>query len=425
MAAIHIEVCLHNRTFRGRAGDGCRTAWPPSPARLIGALLSGAHRLDDAHCAAARSAIQELTELPDDPLIVAGPAPVELAARLHWYTKRNAPWRNSECHVFADLVRIIGGLPGVQPSKGVKARTVSLLPGDNLMIYEVPGELPAASVTALTAAAHAVTHFGTHGDFASVTVDVGKSVRDDTDAAVLEPAPGGEIAVRCWTPRTVEFYDALFDAGIGRVDADPRVPIVRYRQRSVTVTESRDALIVRALLDGPVPLSKYRYVHAEATQLASGKNVELFPAVDRRDARQVHGLIFSGEDRAEAVASCARLVDQMSNPVLVTLRAEAWSGPAAVWESVTGMVAHRDAFIARREAEVFCSDAGLELLDIAPQPWRHGQGVVPGIGCPYRQWFVRAVSRSGPRTGPIAIGRFTETGAGLLASARNVEVIAA
>lgn len=421
--AIRLSITWHGGTFRGRAADPTRTCWPPSPARMVGALLAGAHNLDGQDRDAARDAIGALTALPN-PLIVTGAQPVELADNLQWFTPRNAGMPDDDKnHATGGIKAFLDAMPGVDAiNRTTKARTASLLPGAYQMAYLIDGELGGAQVEALRSAAAEVPYFGASTDQATVTVEVAVASAGELadelcweGLCVWEPSAGG-TPIRAWTPDTVAFYDDRFECGGTKVDADPRVPLTGYRPRSRAEKPAKWPLLIRALAEGPAVIGDWPQLLGSVRERVSGLDVAVFPAVDMSRANRVLGIIFTGGDRARGVSACSGLLDPVADSAHVTLQPRTWSGPATVWESVTGMVAHRDAFIARGEAELICADAGLSLVDLSSQPWRRGQGTVPGVGRQYRQWFIRAASDE-PTAGPISVGRFAETGAGLLAPA--------
>lgn len=87
-----ITVEFTQCTYRGRDGRPGPIAWPPSPARLAGALLAGAHALSadcdrvDGRCESARAALTRVCSA-GQPWIVAPPPPLgfDPNRRLQWF----------------------------------------------------------------------------------------------------------------------------------------------------------------------------------------------------------------------------------------------------------------------------------------------------------------------------------------------------
>ncbi|BBY54095.1 hypothetical protein H7J07_05655 [Mycobacterium koreense] len=436
--ALDVTIRLHNNTFRGRAGDPDTTAWPPSPARLIGALLAGAHALrpvhgePDALADSAVAAVEALTAAPL-PAVVTGSEPVEMAGNTAWFTTKS-PWtvklaekdRSGKEATPAELASVIEPVHSVDArNKVVKSRTLSLLTGSNVIRYLIDTEVPGPSLAALRSAAELIGHFGSATDIATVTVADHRAGLDeltaqvDADETVWVPERSGAagVLVRGWTPATVSFYDDMFADGGAALRGDPRVPMVRYRPIGPP-PPPLPSLIVRPFTGGVRSMKEFPAIYAQTAELLDGLDVDVHPALDRNREGRVRGLILGGADRDEAVVRLDGLLDPDVADGYAALDPDTWSGPSRQWESVTSLVAHHDPFIARGEVEVFLSDVGLRLAAMTASPWKQFQSPAHGIGAGYRHWYVTATSDE-PLAGPIRAGRFPETGAGLLAPVRG------
>ncbi|MFZ2239688.1 MAG: hypothetical protein WAV90_09130, partial [Gordonia amarae] len=425
------------RSFRGRGSDSDRTSWPPSPARLIGALLSGAHALRPVHGVAhtvadtAVAAVNVLTRAPL-PLIVTGEDPVELGNGTIWYAPKHAD--GSSLGVVTEqsgpvitpsvmrAAKVLAAIPGADNRNRVaKPRTLSVLPARSKVRYIIDADIGPGQIDALGDAAELIGHFGASTDTATVTVAATDGWELLDGEVVWTPSvdkSDGDVVVRGWTAGTVSFFNDVFDAGGTAVSGDFRVPMVGYRRSSDPADVDRPSpeLLVRPLRGGPVPLRDYARLHTTASSLCGTLDVAIHPATDRNRGHRVRGLILSGADRGEAIAALDPLLDLGATLPHTSLNPNTWSGPATSWESATALVAHSDPVVARGEAAVFLADLGLRLVAITDRPWLHGQAAAPvpepGYGC----WYVTATSDE-ERFGPIRFGRFQDTGAGMLAPA--------
>lgn len=445
---VHIDLISH--TFRGRAACQQRSAWPPSPARLVGALLAGAHTLPGAdpdspsgQCQAARKALSTLTAAPL-PMIVTPAPPVEMADNdLTWYAPDHPvgnlfekPKKNTssgQVSVTDDgrksakvLRKVVSPPTGMDASnKQPKTRTVSQLPLGTRVTYVIAAEIAdGEQLDALRAAAQAVPYFGASCDHAVVTVgrddctvdELQENLRDGEQVWVAATGRGRSgSTIRGWSAATVEFFDDIHRDGGTPAAADARVPETRYVRYRGKISEDprHENLLILPFSGGVKSLRQFAVI---AAGLDTDEHVLVLPALDRNRGDRVRGAILVGPGRHE-VADRYADVFALDNDVLSTgMNPPTWVGPSERWESVTPIAGHPDSFIARGEIELDLREQGLQLVAMTGGGWRKWHTTRLDLLVQYGRWFVTARTLDGqPISGPIRIGACETAGAGLLA----------
>jgi hypothetical protein len=429
---LRITVELLNRTFRGRAGDQSETTWPPSPVRLLGALLRGAHSLDGADdpdepsglCALARQALARVTAAAP-PIIIAPEPPVELAHRTTWFAPRDAGDDKE------GRKKLVAQPPSTASFNRVpKSRTVSLLPlGNEVRFYVAVDVMSDQHWLALKAAAAAVPFFGSSIDHAQITIEQVDSAPEPSPGEhVWRPAPAGSAdtgaQLRTWTPDTIAWLDDNHAHG-GASIADWRVRTTRYTQRPLPASSSGPRVggtVHMLTLRAPITLRSY----AERVAAVPGwDGAGILPAVEFNAPDRVRGigLYGAGSDAALAVAP-EELLDQsgLFPGSFTSWELGTWIGPAPRWQSATASAAHRDPRVARMQLDTELRSHGLRLTALSRSPlarWHSRQLAVPSN---YGLWFLTAEAvdpDSDPVTGPIRIGECLPSGAGLLTPIRT------
>lgn len=424
---LQITVELLNRTFRGRAADQSATTWPPSPVRLLGALLQGAHNLDGAddpggpsgQCALARQALAQLTTAAP-PLIIAPAPPVELADTTIWFAPRAADDHKE------GLKRFVAQHPSTASFNRVsKPRTVSLLPQGNEVRFYVAADVTSDQQwLALKAAAAAVPFFGSSTDHAQISIERLDAVPEPSAGEHLwRPAPAGSTdtgaQLRTWTPETITWLDDNHSHG-GAAVADWRIRTTRYTQRPIPGANSKpevDGNVHMLTLRAPITLRRY----AERVAAVPGwQGAEILPAVEFNEPDRVRGIGLYGPGRDAALAAAPE--DLVGESVLfpgsfTSWEVSTWVGPAQRWQSATASAAHRDPRVARIQLDTELRSHGLRLTALSRSPltrWHSRQLAVPSN---YGLWFLTAEAvdlDSDPVSGPIRIGQCLPSGAGLL-----------
>ncbi len=424
---VCFTVELLNGTFRGRSGDQTATAWPPSPVRLIGALLSGAHNLDGADpatpsgpCASARRALETVIAAPP-PIIVTPEEPLELAGGTTWFAPRTGD---------GEAIKKLVEAPGVAASSNrtLKPRTVSLLPVGSVIRYYVDADIADGEQwEALCSAAHSVPYFGSSVDHAQVTVE--------RVEAEPEYALGGHVwgplapdsnrtgrALRTWTRETLAWFDDVHRAG-GESIADWRITTTTYAH----VAPTPGASIFRGCgdfhmltLNSPITLREFASRVAGEPEWVGA---DIFPAVEFNAPDRVRGFGLYGAGTGEALAAApADLAAGADAPGSFTSwNRSTWCGPARVWQSATAAADHRDARVARKQLDADLRRYGLRLTEISSRPFTRWHSKRLSVPPNYGLWFVTAECaepQEDPIAGPVRIGECLSSGAGLMTPCR-------
>ncbi len=209
---LYVQVVWDRPEFHGK-GQRRRIDWPPSPVRLLGALISGAYALDAPARQVALQALERVSQTPA-PLIYAPYA--EVLDLPGTYTQRSGldvPGGTGNLKVlreFLDLSLV---------EMDTASRTLKSMDGVALdfptAVFEIRGDFTAEEVGALNAAAAEVGYFGRSLDPASLFVTKERpALLDRRDAAEdptlgrLLPVPNTAGHTRGWTPGTIDWFDA-------------------------------------------------------------------------------------------------------------------------------------------------------------------------------------------------------------------------
>lgn len=426
---IQVNVELLCGSYRGRAVDQDRTSWPPSPVRMLGALLAGAHSLDGSHgdtptgkCADARRALEQITTAPP-PLIVTPEAPVELADTVVWFAPRDAG--DSYRVELSRLVR----RPAVLSSSNLvsKPRTVSLLPLGNVIRFNIDTDIDDEQLwSALASAAAAVPFFGSSADPAQITVERvetypepehGEHLWRPVPAAAARTAP-----LRCWTPATVSWFD---DNHIhrGAPVADWRVTTTNYTQRPARILDPGSPENGHFhMLTLPAPITMLEYADRLAG-VQGWKNADILPAVEFNAPDRVRGFGLYGPRVDELLDSAPD--DLIGGDFPGSFHAwepATWVGPSRRWVSATPTAAHRDPRAARVQIETQLERLGLRLTALSHRPFKPWHIRRLRVPVHYGLWFLTAEVPdldSNPISGPLRIGECQSSGAGLLTPDRT------
>lgn len=425
--AVCVTVELIAGTFRGRAGDQTATTWPPSPVRLIGALLNGAHNLDGGEeptsldrCSLARQALSVLVAAPP-PVIVTPEKPIELASGTTWYAARSGDDKSLK-----DLVETPRAL--LDSNRMGKPRTISLLPLGSSLRYYIDADIHDENQwDALLAAARAVPFFGSSMDHAQLTVDRIDTVPEPfLGEHVWGPASVGSrrstCEIRTWTSETLAWFDDVHRAGGGSV-ADWRISTTPYAQTSpMSKKESgkSNTDFHMLALTSPITLRDFA---KRVSMVPEWDGSNVLPAVEFNAPDKVRGFGLYGP-HAEAALNAApvELLDTDFPGSFVSWEQSTWVGPSKRWQSTTPSAAHRDVRIARMQLDSDLQQLGLRLVDMTPRSFTRWHSVNLSVPANYKLWFITAetIDPDGePITGPVRAGACLASGAGLLTPRRS------
>lgn len=427
-----VSVTLVRAAFHGRTRSG-DVQWPPDPVRLLGALKSGAHALDDtALSAAAHSALNRLVEAP--PPTITTPHDVLLGHPATYTDRTGLPERIS-----AKYEERPGRLLTLAPfdmdssNRDAKSRDGVALDGHRID-FEIDLDLPPDEIQALDAAARHIAYFGRSEDAAVVEVlqQPDDSPTDDDRRVTWYPfdTEGGS---RGWQPNTIEWMDECFSRVFANdpvVSSLPSLPPTGY---------------VRPLTYRTVgPQADRPLLHI--VRLPEPKEQQLTPSLLRR----LHPLIPTGWKALPLTASShpnsdghllglglypcddadmtvnpspdlSPLRDELGvlPPVhrqLTSLLPETWVGPARHWTSTTPLRGFPQLMVLedalKREADkrfgidVVIVEASTQEQKSRDHRWANS-AYTDGFGL----WWV-TVDFAQPVVGPLQLGSSTEHGFG-------------
>ncbi|MFT3660146.1 MAG: type I-U CRISPR-associated protein Csb2 [Gordonia sp. (in: high G+C Gram-positive bacteria)] len=420
MAHIRIDF-LHRREYHG-LGRNDDPDWPPSPLRLLGALIAGAHTLEsDDERRSVLGAVERLT-FRAAPVIH---APGHLHLRHpRTYTEKTAPGTAGATagvlDKFLDLT-VVG--------MSTSSRTAKPVHG---VLLEAPtirfdvGAMSDEDASLLQRAADAIGYFGRSQDHAIVTVST-----SDPEAlpgeVVYEPHPDPLGRQRGWTPESVSWFEARHHA----IMLDPGRPLpaevgvftrLRYDRRSSSnptapPDTSRDPLtpvmFTRGIRLSDVP-RQLRLVGA----LPEG--VRAIPLVNfNRPGAKCYGFAVSGALQPRLTA--AALIRDRIGP----LASEEVGVESPLFHRYTDMAAGRR-WITATPIRAFGHPRMLEraLTSVLPtgaidveastRPLDAWQQRFPDLDLTdgLSQWFVRFTTPEAI-DGPLSIGARTDLGFGL------------
>lgn len=409
---LRVTARFWGRTYTGatQRGGQARPEWPPSPHRLVAALLSGAHQQQD----------------PDD---------VDLARRaLEGIVRAGHPVIHApqarEHHVPAIYTPATGEVAGNKQftgqgpalrAMGPLAPQVRMLLAGTDVAFDIDVELSDPEIQALDRAARSVPYLGrsTHPVELSVSV-IEHGAAGPADTVRMQPVKQGGKSVRGWVPETIEQLDQAHAAYLGYLPAGPQA--------------QRGCQVRYQAFEGPVPCEGLEIVPLRSSEgrhqeiwevldaVRSGlsdnglDHVTAFPLVQvgkRRGGGECSGIGLYSSDDAPATRSAAGLVEailgeraaERSRPTWV-LQPERWAKASAEWVSATPMPLHPDERVAHAmAAEAFTQATGVEPLQIRLSASPHLVGSSRWSGAVsggLRPWYLQITAPT-EVAGPITL----------------------
>ena len=434
---VVVTIELVAGTFRGRAQNQARTTWPPSPFRLVGALLAGAHSLPGANrdnpsgeCAAARQALQLICQSPA-PEISAPTVPLEVGNRLVWFAPSHPDkatytdeLNSGKALGFSrQIAKTVSNPSAVldHANRENKLRTLSLLPSGRVVQYRLDVDIrEAGQWDALRKAAAAVPFFGSSTDLAVIRLERDAErfhipYPDNTLWSTRRGVGSSRVTLRGWSAKTLQWFDDNFRArSVAPIPADYRIPEwtfapsgpTRYRGPSGPNGVAVLALSRATTLDG------FAALRATVTRW---NTIKTFPALDLSRPNRVLGVGLYGGDIGAAVATAPGGIFQDPPGGLKAYDPRTWAGPAQSWVSATPAATHHDQRVAQAQIAHELRAVGLTLMSMQQQPFARWQTRKIQRPRGHGLWFITARSVDGSKvTGPIQIGAGADLGDGLL-----------
>lgn len=447
---IDIHVRFWRPAFHGRRDSG-EADWPPSPARLIGALLAGAYSLadDDERRATALEAIQFLT-LHEPPTITA-PESIELTLPATFTESTWKPSRliESKAERYLDLSHL-----GFNSASRVEKTQGGTVLADTLLSYRINASLDDAALAALRSAASRVAYFGTSKDPADITVEPASEPLAPVTGRVhrrWNARPRANGASRGWQHNTVEWFDLNFERVFGTDPAITRLapaaahaytrplhytavgPAGREEFAILPLVRSVPHHAIAQHLGGlnaalrdarqpwlAIPLTVSNFAHADGRLVGVGllprqpeQADEVSPA-SNEEALLIaeHALVTIEQHAAARYPRRTRAVGPSG-----ALQARTWIGPSASWYSVTPLRAFPHEHIARVRLDEELRarfGVGIDALSITREPaasfsskWSD-RPYTDGFG----QWWA-SFTVDTPIEGPLLLGSANDDGFGL------------
>ena len=206
--------------------------WPPAPARLLGALLAGAHQLPSS--AGKESALRALqTIAASAPPLIDAPLARPLTVP-DTYTE--GTWLPQVATTGTLDKHLNLGVVSMDSQSRVAKRQDAISLADDLLSFLVDVDLSADELEGLREAAGHVAYFGRSNDPADLSVEV----VDEVDVHGATPTGSRERwyprrtsrgSVRGWLPSTLDWYDANYARTFGTdaaVSSLPPIPANGY-----------------------------------------------------------------------------------------------------------------------------------------------------------------------------------------------------
>lgn len=199
----HIRVDFISRsTFHGLDRESVQE-WPPSPLRLLGALIAGAHAIDNEPARnRAIEAIRALTEQPAP--IIHLPESTRLD-HPDTYTEKSAPAVSrisaGPLAQFVDFTQL-GMVTSSRAAKPLRGRRLA----EPTIIFDIGDGLTDTQLTNLQGAASQIGYFGRSQDHATVVVSDSEPDLTLLTAFMPDPHPGGQQ--RGWTQSSFDWFEA-------------------------------------------------------------------------------------------------------------------------------------------------------------------------------------------------------------------------
>ncbi len=430
--SVVISVTLVRPAYHGLA-HGWRVQWPPDPVRLLGALKSGAHALDDSTLSVtAHAALLRLVEAP--PPTITAPRHVRLDHPPTYTDRTGLPDRLSSTYE-EKAARLLTLAPfGMDSSnRDAKPRDGVALAG-HVLDFEVDVDMPPNEVDALDAAARHIAYFGRSEDAA--VVEVSRQSRDkavDDDSRVRwYPSFDRAGDSRGWQPNTIEWMDQNHSRVFSDdpvVSSLPALPTTGY-VRPLTYSTDGPPTVGPMLTVVRLPASTEQSQTPSLLRrlyplIPSGwKALPLTASSHRSSDGRLVGLGFYRLDDAKTGDQPPPLVElreELGGPpadqrLVASLLPETWTGPARRWVSTTPLRGFPQLMILedalRREAErrfglgVEVVEASTHARTSRQHRWANS-AYTDGLGL----WWV-TLDFAQPITGPLQLGASTEHGFG-------------
>ncbi len=460
MLCVSVEL-LHG-TFRGDPDGTASTGglshceWPPSPARLLAAMVAADGTRD--RCRLTDGSELEWLEQLAPPVIDAHATPWQQSLRPRYVVVQGGAARKG-----AHMEYVGRGSTKVRP--GVRAA-----PRVPLVHYVWDTEVPADTLDALRKRAARIGYLGASDS--PVRVRVGTS-RPEA-APLLDrfvPDPDGEVVIRVSAAGDVRTLDRMFDAwreggaNVSRIQFPSLRHEARYRSSRSDKSQDLGDVVAWLRLDRPVGgrrvsiitslfkravLRQHEDLIGEPPPVLHGHGFDgtgydlarflaLPDAGYPRSRGRIHGLALwvpPGTDRATRISArtCVHSITQLSGsglqvgvkpyagePRPVAARPERWRGSSRRWVTVFPAVHERRGSLNLAEVSRWCRHAGLPAptafrstraplirggVDLAPvEVNRPGRPALPYSHV--ELWFGE------PVRGPVVIGAARQRGLGL------------
>lgn len=432
---IRVRVDLDRAMFHGLRDD-TSVDWPPSPARLIGALLGGAFALEGSERQSALDAVQLISGAPA-PVILAPPA-VDLELP-HTFTDKTALPRTKVTGGQLSPLMSMTEFSMDATNRTAKPMGAVALLGTGIE-FHVDVTLSDMQLQALQQAAQTVPYFGRSHDPAALIVEEIPQehpvLTPSEDAVTWYPSEDSRGQTRGWTTATVERYDINHERVFGTAPAVNQLPPLgadgytqplRYLPVRPRGTATFDVLpLERTVEQRHIP----QLLQALPEHVRASWN---FLPLTNSHAPQLQGHLVGfgvwSADRelvsphvlVEVSRSFESAADKLTRGHRV-LRSRAlepayWTGPAQRWVSTTPLrgfpdlrvLHHELAFTSKEKLGVMAHVRFASMEPAAPTHHRWSAGHhCDGLGL----WWVE-LEFEAPVEGPLVLGSNTDQGFGV------------
>lgn len=442
---ITIRVALYRGSFHGLRDTG-EPDWPPSPRRVLGALLAGAHALvgDDPARDRALATLRRVAATPPPVIDTPAATPLELPptyAPKTWLPDTKGA-DGIEDFLDLSLVGMDTASRTLKPQDGVALAA-------EVIAFHVDLDCDDADLAALDAAARRVPYFGTSKDPADLSVtgadDLAASPQPPLERWYPDPRLDGHTYG--WQPNTIDWFEANFQRIFGRDEAVTELPPILpagfvqplvyshdvpatrvefpISQLTRSVPNHRIPTLIRRLndeLDDALPGWRafpltISHEFAETNANGDGRCVGfgLTPA-DGGDP-PVGEQAEAGEFLARYVALLREQPDGLIVGRSGALKPATWIGPADTWYSTTPLRAFADERVVLHElaAQLNGRRYGVGLKELAlqrtPRIRRNGRWSNGDLADGLDQWWAE-LTVSEQIEGPLLLGAATDRGFG-------------
>lgn len=450
---ITIHVALYRSSFHGLRDTG-QPDWPPSPRRILGALIAGAYALpDDLIRDRALEALRRLS-CSSAPVIDA-PRHAPLGLPPTYAPKTWLPDTTRAAAIGDNLDLSLFGVDTrsrtLKPQGGVALTDTTIAFHVDLICDEV-------DLAALDAAARHVPYFGTSRDPADLSVTRTQRLGDPPEPAQERwyPHSRSDGHTHGWQSNTFDWFEANFQRTFGRDPAVAQLPPIppagfveqlAYRLEAPAIHVTFPiAQLTRSVPNNRIP-GLIKQLSHELASLLSGWQVFPLTVSDEwadpkanGDGRCVgFGLTLTPVD-ADVLDARARATkwtqeraqaQQLLAKHVALLRVEAdglvvgrsaalnpvtWTGPADTWYSTTPLRAFPDERVVHYELSTQLNERyGVEVTELAlqrgPRIRRNGRWSNSDLADGLNQWWAE-ITLSEQVEGPLLLGAATERGFG-------------